>query len=85
MLSFSRKFQFWTPFLHLKHQNGSIGIFFIMVSSKAFLKASLRDLLMLIQPQAFIEAFNLREGVRDILDILANVIGPSPLLLILVV
>ena len=84
MLNFSRKFQFWTPFLHLKH-HGSIGIFFIMVSSKAFLKESLRDLLMLIQPQAFIEAFNLREGVRDILDILANVIGPSPLLLILVV
>ena len=80
LLSFSRKFQFWTPFLHLKHQNGSIGIFFIMVSSKAFLKASLRDLLMLIQPQAFIKAFGLREGVRDILDILAQCNRPKPTL-----
>ena len=55
LLSFSRRFQFWTPFLHLKLQNWSIGTFFIVVSSKAFFKASPNDLLMLIQPQAFIE------------------------------
>ena len=55
LLNFSRKFQFWTPFLHLKLQNWSIGTFFIVVSSKAFFTTSLRDLLVLIQPQAFIE------------------------------
>ena len=55
LLNFSRRFQFWTLLLHLKFRNWSIGIFFIVVSSKAFFKASLKDLLMLIQPQAFIE------------------------------
>ena len=55
LLSFSRRFQFWTPFLHLKLQNWSIGTFFIVVSSKALFMAFSRDLLMLIQPQAFIE------------------------------
>ena len=55
LFSFSRRFQFWTPFLHLKLQNWSIGTFFIVVSSKALFMASSRDLLMLIQPQAFIE------------------------------
>ena len=53
LLSFSRRFQFWTPFLRLKLQNWSIGTFFIVVSSKALFMASSRDLLMLIQPQAF--------------------------------
>ena len=55
LLSFSRRFQFWTSFLYLKLRNWSIGIFFIVVFSKAFFKASPSDLLMLIQPQAFIE------------------------------
>ena len=55
LLNFSRRFQFWAPFLHLKFQNWSIGTFFIMVSSKALFMASSRDLLMFIQPQAFIE------------------------------
>ena len=55
LLSFLRKFQFWTPFLHLKLQNWSIGTFFIVVSSKAFFTTSSRDLFVLIQPQAFIE------------------------------
>ena len=51
LLSFLRKFPFWTPFLHLKLQNWSICTFFIVVSSKT----SPRDLLMLIQPQASIK------------------------------
>ena len=55
LLSFSRRFQFWTLFLHLKLRNWTIGMFFIVVSSKAFFKASPSDLLMLIQSQAFIE------------------------------
>ena len=55
LLSFSRRFQFQTLFLHLKLQNWSIGTFFIVVSSKAFFEASPSDLFMLIQPQAFIE------------------------------
>ena len=55
LLSFSHRFRFWTLFLHLKLQNWSIGILFIMVYSKAFFTASSSDLLMLIQPQAFIE------------------------------
>ena len=55
LLSFSRRFRFWTPFLQLKLQNWSINTFFIVVSSKALFKASLSDLLMLIQPQVFIE------------------------------
>ena len=55
LLSFSHRFRFWIPFLHLKLQNWSIGTFFIVVSSKVFYKASPSDLLMLIQPQAFIE------------------------------
>ena len=55
LLSFLHRFRFWTLFLHLKHQNWSFGTFFIMVSSKAFFKASSRDLLTLIQPQAFIK------------------------------
>ena len=50
-----------------------------MVSSKAFFKASSRDLLMLIQPQAFIKAsaLSLRKDVRDILDILAQCNRPK--------
>ena len=55
LLSFSRRFQFCAPFLRLKLQNWSIGTFFIVVSSKALFMASSRDLLRLIQPQAFIE------------------------------
>ena len=55
LLSFSCRFRFWTPFLHLKLQNWSIGTFFIVASSKAFFTASPSDLLMLVQPQAFIE------------------------------
>ena len=55
LLSFSRRFRFWPLFLHLKLQNWTFGTFFIVVSSKAFFKASLRDLLMLIQSQVFIE------------------------------
>ena len=56
LLSFSRRFQFWTLFLHLKLQNWLIGTFFIVVSSKAFFKASLSDLRMLIQSQTFFNA-----------------------------
>ena len=55
LLNFSRRFQFWALFLRLKLQNWSIGTFFIVVSSKALFMASSRNLLMLIQPQAFIE------------------------------
>ena len=65
LLSFSRRFQFRTPFLHLKLQNWSIGTFFIVVSSKAFFTTSSKDLLTLIQPQAFIP-LSLKEGIRDI-------------------
>ena len=55
LLSFSCRFQFWTLFLHLRLQNWSTGILFIVVSSKAFFTTSPSDFLMLIQPQAFIE------------------------------
>ena len=55
LLSFLRRFQFWTLFLRLKLQNWSIGTFFIVVSSKALFMASSRNLLILIQPQALIE------------------------------
>ena len=63
LLSFSRRFQFWTPFLHLKLWNWSIGIFFIVVSSKAFFKWSSHAYLT-SNLQA--SAISLREGVRDI-------------------
>ena len=49
-----------------------------MVSLKAFFEASLSDFLMLIQPQAF--TLSLREGVRDILNILAHCNRPKPTL-----
>ena len=55
LLIFSHRFQFRIPFLHLKLWNWSIDTFFIVVSSKTFFKAFPSDLLMLIQPQAFIK------------------------------
>ena len=63
LLSFSRRFQFWTPFLHLKLWNWSIGIFFIVVSSKTFFKWSSHA-----YPTSNLQAsaISLKEGVGDI-------------------
>ena len=68
LLNFSHKFWFWTLFLHLKPWNQSIGTFFIMVSTKAFFKGSSHAYPTSSLHQA--SALSLKEGIRDILDIL---------------
>ena len=74
-LVFHIRFQFWTLFLHLKLLNWSIGKFFIMVSSKAFFKVGIfkeSSHAYLTSSLHWASALSLREGVKDILDILAQ-------------
>ena len=77
LLSFSRRFRFWIPFLRLNLQNWSIGTFFIVNSLNAYFKASLSDLLILISNLHEASTLSLKEGFRDILDILAQCNRPK--------
>ena len=78
LLNFLRRFRFWTMFLHLKLQNYSIGQFIIVVSSRLYSRL-LQGIFSSLSNLKFSSSFHIefKGDVRNILDILANVIGPS--------
>ena len=82
LLNFSCRFRFWTPFLHLNLPNWLIGTLFIVVSSKCILQGISKWSSHIYPTLSFHRAstLSLREGVRNILDILAQCNRPKPTL-----